>query len=105
MTSYTGADIEIHLSDWTQGMETDGIDVDASLERARDLVRQTFQDRYPQFSVAVYTERAHGFQDSVVRWPEILRTPDEDWKPVIERALEGLWERLDAWIVEATPNA
>lgn len=105
--SYTGSDIEIHLSDWLQGMETDGIDVEASLRQRDEMVREALEARYPQFSVSVFSNRAHGFCNTVVRYPTIPGIPESDWQPVIEEALQSIEARLcdwgqetPAWIVE-----
>jgi hypothetical protein len=52
--SYTSCDIEVWLTDLLVGMDTTGIDEQASNALARAIARDAIADAYPQHSVYVH---------------------------------------------------
>lgn len=95
MTRYTSSDIEIHLSEMTEGMATDGCDVDASNTRAGALIEAAIRAAYPQYDVTVYT------QQSQFSWFDAAGYPDDVEPEELEQIAEAALGDTDgsAWIV------
>lgn len=97
--SYTGSDIEIHLTDWTAGMDTTGIDIEGSNRLAQQMVEIELSEAFPGHSVSVFMdERTYGESRRVVRLSDDIE--ESDVLAVIDR----VGADYDAWVVDAAQH-
>lgn len=96
-TRYSDADIELHVSDLTEGWyPTDGIDIGASNTNAARLIQTALANAFPGYSVAVFGGQTqyHAFEVAALPWDEAI---DEE---AIIAVAEGAVADPYAWVVE-----
>lgn len=100
-TRYTSSDIEIHLGNYCEGLDTSAgpIDEHATQRRVEELVSEAVEQAFPGYSVSIYSERAYGADNTLAGWPDALES--SEILDIVNNAVS-----LDGheWIVES-PHA
>lgn len=102
MTRYTASPntIEVHLSDITEGMDTQGVDVPASNAVAAVLVEEAVRALYPEHDVSVFTMQTQG------RWFEAAAWPDDVDPELMEAAASNaVGEDGSLWMMQTVEVA
>ena len=91
--------------------DLDGVDEDASYERARDLTRDYFEEQCPQYNVIVVAGGVgegpsyQGLTYFDLDYPDSAFAEDAEGQTPFDRAWEGwgemLMARSEEWIVDA----
>lgn len=103
-TRYSGADIEIHLSDLMQDWSpTDGLDVVGSNHKAGEVIEQAVAEAFPGQSVAVFTNQTQfGTMEVMALADHYGEYEDYDAFCDAIRAVAGeAIENQEAWVVES----
>jgi hypothetical protein len=97
-TRYTDCDIEVHLCNATDGMDTTGLDEAASNAKARLVVTDALLDAFPGRTVHVHMNYRTSGPTVIASYPDDVER--EAIRAVVDRALEN----YDAWMVDAAPG-
>ena len=95
---YTSADIEVHLSDVTDGWETSQTDTDATNARYQEMVEAALAEAYPEYSIAVYGDQ---LEREVVGYPDALADAVDEIMAVVDQVYE---QHMDEFTVALAPT-
>lgn len=96
MVGYTNCDIEVHLTNLVDGMDTTGMDEEASNAKGREVVEEALTRAYPERSVYVHMDyRIYGPS-------QIINNVEDIDDAAIQGVIDGALADCAVWIVEST---